>query len=371
MVLVCDRCTDSSAIIADSYSLAFSAIGCTLHVIDTKDSSLKGFGAGRTRDVGVQYAKRHDLSGPYIFSDGDCVPSPELVAHHKEQLTVNHPRITCGLRYETVPSSETAAFPVLAHTLLGMPVQDDLRLNAAWCKHLVFGSGFDRLVLNPQVFERSWICWSCNLGMNDEAIDVCYNANGILDGDENRIFNSAFDGRWGGEDGFVGLTMFRMGHEVVALHRRSHVTHIWHPRAHTNQEHLILVARKDAVLVARCVDATLNADATTLTGLRRLESGGFDLGFLEMATVIEPNRLLGEVASLYKEPFVAEAIMLLLAGTVRYKGGLPLLKYEGDRNVLGDKCYWARSMMPWINVAVNGYDLSQGMSLVPYIGNKK
>jgi hypothetical protein len=365
IVLVCDRCADESAQIAATFIAAFKTIGCDLHVTDTADSSMHGFGAGRTRDVGIHYALANNLNGPFLFSDGDCIPSPSLVERHALQLAVEQPRITCGLRYETLPEGQTPDFPLLGWKTLGLDVQDDLRLNASWCKHLVFGSCFDRLVLNPLVFERSWICWSCNLGMNLAAIDVCRRVNGILDGDENRVFNSSFDGRWGGEDGFVGLTMFRTGNEVVALDRKSYVTHIWHKRNHTNQEHLLQVTRKDMQLAARCVDQTLTADATVLTGLRRLTENAFDLGFLETATQIDGSALLTRVAALYDEPFVPEAIKLLLTGTLRYRGGIPAIKYSGDREDLGKQCFWAKSQMDWIAVAVNGNDLSKGLELIP------
>jgi hypothetical protein len=371
VILVCDRCTDSSSIIANNYKQTFSNAGCRLHVIDTSGSNLLGFGAGHTRDVGIQYALNEGFKGPFLFSDGDCVPSPGLVEHHERQLQVPQPRVTCGLRYETVPEHEDPAFPLTGEYVNGLRVQDDLRLNASWCKHFVFGKGFDRLVLNPQVFEKSWICWSCNLGMNLSAVEACRKVNGIIDGDVNRVFNSSFDGRWGGEDGFVGLTMFRLGHEVVALHGRSYVTHIWHPRNHINQDHLLLVARKDANLLALCVDGTLDAEPTVLTGLRRLTEGAFDLGFLESTTKIESGRVLGKVAELFQEPFISEAIKLLLPGTLRYRGGIPTFHVEGDREALGKRCYWARSMMPWLNVAVNGDEFTQGNSLIPYQDNAK
>lgn len=371
IIMVCDRCTDNSAIVANSFRDRLSKAGIGLHIIDTADYDVAGFGAGRTRDVGIKFALSEEMSGPFLFSDGDCIPSTELVAHHKEQLTSSLPRITCGLRYETIPYDENPIFELMPDNVLGMRVQDDLRVSADWCRNMVFGSLSDRLVLNPVVFERSWICWSCNLGMNIEAIRACMMVNGILDGDEGRVFNSSFDGRWGGEDGFVGLTMFRLGNEVVALSRRSHVTHIWHTRGHTSQDHLMMVARKDAQLSSACIDGTIKADATKLTGLRRLTTGAFDLGFLESVASIEPGVVLSKVIALYDEQFIAEAISLLMAGTVIYKGGLPSRSYAGDRDKLGRLCHWARSQMPWINVSVNGDDYKLGNTLMPYQEHSK
>lgn len=366
LIMVFDRCTDGSYDLACTYRSRFKKAGCWLHLVDATNSPVKGFGAGRTRDVGIQYAMSQRLAGSFLFSDGDCVPSPELVAHHAEILNTQNPRITCGLRYETVPSGQSPEFPIIPNIVVGgMPVQDDLRLNAEWCRNLVFGNGYDRLVINPQVFEKSWICWSCNLGMNQAAINVCQRANGILDGDESRVFNSSFDGRWGGEDGFVGLTMFRTGNEVIALYGRSYVTHLWHPRNHTNQEHLILVAEKDRLLKEYCSDNTIPADATILTGLLHPPTAdALDIGYLETTDVIKPGTLLSKVIDLYREDFIYETLALLFSGAIKYSGAVPTRKYTGDRDVLGRKCAWAKGTLPWLQVELYEGEFSVAVPVI-------
>ena len=367
IIMVCDRCTDSSYEIAISYKNKFLESKCILHVIDTSNYDIKGFGAGATRDVGLQYAMYNRLGGPYLFSDGDCIPSRELVKHHEEQLNIDTPRITCGLRYETVPNDVKADFPLLDDlSILGMPIQDDLRMNANWCKNLVFGNGYDRLVVNPTIFESSWICWSCNLGMNQAAIDVCRYVNGIIDGDINRVFNSSFDGKWGGEDGFVGLTMLRIGGSTVALSRRSYVTHIWHKRGHTNQEHLLMVSRKDYSLIAMCEDSTINADATIIYGMRKFYKDNFNVDYIESTQKIVPSNIMNSVGSLYSEPFMKEAIYLMASGIIRYKGAIPTMVNTGNKDDQNKMCWWAKSMIPWMQIKVSGKEISKAAELIPY-----
>ena len=367
IIMVCDRCTDSSYDIANTYKEAFSINGCILHVINTSCYGITGFGAGATRDAGLQYAMHNKISGLYLFSDGDCIPSPDLVRHHKEQLNIDTPRITCGLRYETVPNDIKADFPLLEDiSILGMPIQDDLRMNAEWCKNKVFGNGYDRLVINPIIFESSWICWSCNLGMNQAAVDACRHANGIMDGDLNRVFNSSFDGKWGGEDGFVGLIMLRMGGSTVALSRRSYVTHLWHKRGHTNQEHLLMVSRKDYSLMTMCESGLINADATVVHGMRKFNKDNFNIEYIESTKKVLPSNIINNIGSLYSEPFMKEAIYLMASGIIRYKGDIPTLVNTGNKEDQNKRCWWAKGMIPWIQIKVNGKELSKAAELTPY-----
>ena len=71
------------------------------------------------------------------------------------------------------------------------------------------------------------------------------------------VFNSQFDGKWGGEDGFVALAIFRSGGNVVMLDPNIHVTHIWHPRGHTNDSHLYVVEAMD-IRLRSCI--LMNSD---------------------------------------------------------------------------------------------------------------
>lgn len=259
IVLIFDRCTDNSRELAAGMQPSFERAGIGLHLHDTSEfGAITGFGAGRARDCGLSVA--HSLgAGPFLFTDGDCVPALTLVEHHAGVLQVPHARISCGRRYDTLGPGEEPTFAMVLPD-----AQDDVRNGAHYMDGLVCSTGVDRLVFNPTVFESSWICWSCNLGMNAAAVALCRAVNSALSGTADRVFSPVFDGRWGGEDGFVGLSVFRCGGETVMLSERSWVKHIWHPRKHTNLDHLRLVQRQDFELQRAIFERRVAADVTVL-----------------------------------------------------------------------------------------------------------
>ena len=362
IILVCDRCTDISKDLASSFISKFAVFDCVLHVIDTNGSNVTGFGAGRTRDVGVTYAKSLGLTGPYFFSDGDCVPSTGLVAHHKSQLGVAGPRITCGLRYETVPPDQKPDFPVIETN--PEVIQDDLRVSADYCKYKVFGQGCDRLVLIPEVIEHSWVCWSCNLGMNDAAIDLCYYVNGALNGDTNRIFNSAFDGRWGGEDGFVGCTLYRWGGEIVALGRQSNVVHIWHPRNHTNLDHINLMISKDVELCSQLKSSRIGSNETSLLFGLVDSRGNFDASVYSTIKTITAGIMLTNVSRILPDDDVLRTgLLYLCSGVIKFHGALPGKK-PTRKTAIDVLCKRAQEIvLSQLQVSVVGYAYSTATPL--------
>lgn len=324
VVLVFDRCTDASQSIATSYLMKFKILGVDLHLVETsKFGGATGFGAGRTRDIGVSYAIDRRLGDQFLFTDGDCIPSADLVAHHMSQLCVEQPRITCGQRWETLGPNEPAQYELMKPTAYGELVQGDMRVYASWCRGQVFGFGYDRLVIDPVVFRQSWICWSCNLGMNIAAIKLCWEANGFISGDVKRVFNSAFDGRWGGEDGFVGDILFRHGGEVVALSERSQVTHLWHERKHTNLQHLGLLAELDLRLAQAMHDRSLPCDPVIYSGVDYPVAGSFDSRVYNACSELSLNRLLSKVYNATEsiDDYFRVGLGLLNAGVVRFEAG--------------------------------------------------
>jgi hypothetical protein len=286
-------------------------------------NAVSGFGAGRTRDIGVSYSIDKRLGDKFLFTDGDCIPSSELVAHHAQQLDVPGPRITCGQRWETLGPSQTAAYELMKPTSFGELVQGDMRLYASWCRGRVFGFGYDRLVIDPVVFRQSWICWSCNLGMNLAAIQLCWEANGFISGDVKRVFNSAFDGRWGGEDGFVGNILFRYGGSVVALSERSQVTHLWHERKHTNLDHLGLLAELDLKLGQAMHDRSLPCDPVIYTGIDYPLAGSFDSKLYNGCSSIKLNAVLESAIEAVglNDFYFNVGLGLLNAGVIRFESG--------------------------------------------------
>ena len=358
IVLVLDRCTDNSRDIAEHYISKFDAVGCTLHVID-KGIETPGFGAGSTRDAGIRYAIEQGLEGDFLFSDGDCVPSNGLVAHHGELLASELPRITCGLRYETIPQDQVADFPLAGEDMNGMRVQTDLRQHAPYCAGIVFGDNYDRLVIHPEVFKSSWICWSCNLGMNRAAIDLCHSVNGLMEGDEYRVFNSAFDGQWGGEDGFVGLTLFYCGGETVALSPRSWVTHLWHPRSHTNIEHMYVVKAKECALIGMALSGHIPNDPTVYRGMQVLGTSALDLTMLDNTAEVVPSRMQEKLLDTLGviEPMERDIFCLVTASLPKFVGALPSRSYVGNRDQIEDMVAFLAMNMITREVAVqaSGY----------------
>lgn len=356
VILVLDKCTDGSELVIQQYLDRFASRGSKLHAVDTAGSTCRGFGAGRTRDVGIQYALAQGLRGPFLFTDGDCIPTTNLVEHHSSQLQVPQARITCGVRYDTIPEDAVPDYPLLPGRLMGMRIQSDVRLHAPWCRGIVFGDKYDRLVVNPTVFLQSWICWSCNLGMTLAAVEQMQAVNGYMEGDIQRVFNSSFDGRWGGEDGFVGLAMLYTGNETIALSPISSVTHIFHNRSHTNPEHLIALAGKAQSLSDHCADGVFPSDATMMYGLRELlYPEQLNLSFLESLAALQPCTVVAKILALLVggNQFLSLMAQLILSGTIRFNGAVPTFKFDGDPVELSKQVSWARDRVPLLQIRVD------------------
>jgi hypothetical protein len=197
--------------------------------------------------------------------------------------------------------------------------QDDLRNSADYTKEIVCDQ-VDRLVFNQTVFENSWICWSCNLGMNIAAVKLCRETNGILSGDIDRVFNSVFDGRWGGEDGFVGLVVFRCGGETVMLSSKSWVKHIWHPRNHTNIEHLRLVQRMDYELQRAIFENRLNCNVSSIKADFTLDRRRIDPHSVTQVRGVKLSSSVSTILdSLPDVPLLKIVGALCCSGYVRYE----------------------------------------------------
>lgn len=321
LVLILDRCTDASREVAERRRTDFEAAGIALHVNDTQEFGyLAGFGAGRTRDCGLVLAQQLG-DGPYLFTDGDCIPSPGLVAHHADVLAVPHARISCGRRYDMLGPGETATLPLVLPD-----AQDDLRNQAAYMNGWVCTDNIDRLIFNHVVFESSWICWSCNLGMNKAAVDLCRGVNAVLDGSHARVFSPVFDGRWGGEDGFVGLSVYRCGGETVMLSQRSYVKHIWHKRGHTNLDHLRLVQRQDYELHKAIFEGRLHADVTKVNIDFSINRGHVDPWVLTQIKDIQPSAVAARVIACLG----TDATMPELLAALYVSGYLAMVPAPGD-----------------------------------------
>lgn len=183
-----------------------------------------GFYAGRNRDAGIRYVLSKYGPSDFVFIDGDCIPSHDLVKHHSEVLASDIPAISCGYRVN-----------------LKDPPQGDRRFTGPMVGTRLFVARSDRLIMNINDIKSHNVCWSCNLGINYAAVLRIQEANRALSPNSKtmRVFSEVFDGQWGGEDTLCGVAAFRTSCCVVMLDPlRSFVSHIEHPTKHQNLANL-------------------------------------------------------------------------------------------------------------------------------------
>jgi hypothetical protein len=165
------------------------------------DHGVKGFNAGANRDQGTSYllGVDNDLCG-IVYIDGDCVPSPTTISGFRNLF----------MRAGSVPVLGNG---LRIHSTTGAV---DSRINRLAKGNDVFTFGVDRVALHDRDLRAHRVCWSCLCGMNVPAIQLARKLNHELFGDMNRAFSSQWDGRYGAEDTFLGLSVFRGGGVVVA-----------------------------------------------------------------------------------------------------------------------------------------------------------
>ena len=177
-------------------------------ILDNKEGD--GFLAGKCRDIGVDYALL--LGAPaVIFIDEDCIPQDDLVKSHLDYLTYDLPVISLGRRLEEKHSWH-----------------DPRELGDAGNLHLFSSRG--SVVQNPTVLASCLATWTCNMGMNCRAIQVI---RGVMNRlcKKNRVFHPAFDGKWGGEDAFLGYMAWAYRVTMAYLpYGANAVKHMDHPR---------------------------------------------------------------------------------------------------------------------------------------------
>lgn len=196
-----------------------------LHVVYPTHNFV-GFSAGANRDAGINYVEStfQGVAHNYVFIDGDCVPSTDFVAHHKELLEAHDvPVITCGSRRNALKQG---------------CVVNDKRLESPLIRPRVFVPGIDRVVFDVRDIRAHNVVWSCNLGINYLAIDNIRKANKCIS-HSNRVFCDVFDGYWGGEDTLLGLAGFHTSTPIVCLDpTRSWITHKEHDISYQGTKNL-------------------------------------------------------------------------------------------------------------------------------------
>jgi len=148
----------------------------------------------------------------FIFIDGDCIPQPSLVASHIKKLSANVPVLTVGRRRESKYRWQ------------------DQRENEPNLCHLELFRKDGVLINNPELLRQSLIVWSCNIGLNLQAVQILRKFNDRYF-NRREVFSSAFNGKWGGEDGFLGIEAWHCKIFITTLGEKgSGVEHIDHPR---------------------------------------------------------------------------------------------------------------------------------------------
>jgi len=169
-----------------------------------------GFEAGASRDMGIATALGLGAE-QVVMVDEDCIPQPDLVKSHLYALDRGCPVISCGRRLE-------AKFGW----------KDPRQTGEAFNLHLFDGKG--SVVQNNSLVKNCLATWTCNLGINRDALDIIYRAMSAFGG-ERRIFDKAFDGHWGGEDSFLGYVAWAYRVNMAFLPMGANaVKHMDHPR---------------------------------------------------------------------------------------------------------------------------------------------
>lgn len=214
---------------------------CISMSVQFASHGIQGFNAGANRDQGTNYllGQYLDLAG-IVYLDGDCVPSPSVLDSFRNLFTQTQatllPVVGCGVRAETAAATTSVAESALVSGT-GERRTYDCRMNSITHGRAIFTPGVDRVMLHDRHVRASQVCWSCHCGLNMQAIQLLRKTNAALFGDVSRAWASIWDGNYGYEDTFVGLTCFRAGGLVVTLDpTTTYVMHQRHPKSTSAQK---------------------------------------------------------------------------------------------------------------------------------------
>lgn len=207
ILFVFDRCSDTSR-------QEFLKQRTKLNIKCLIKTEGTNFSAGMTRDFGIDYVgKNFPEYKNIIFTDGDCVPSENLVQLHIDCLSQSTiPAVSCGRRIMVDQTSVES---------------EDERIDNSWGNQYSFTDRNARLLVSNRVTLDSIFTYSCNLAFNKSAIELCKRINSLIS-NSNRVFNPEFDGSWGGEDNFISDCLFRTGNNILLTSKDCYVKHIWH-----------------------------------------------------------------------------------------------------------------------------------------------
>ena len=165
------------------------------------------FCAGRCRNLAMEMLYDVDLA---VFIDGDCIPMPRMLEAHV--AAYQEGCVTVGRRIEAKWGSE------------------DQRQCSSKHPIPIFGKE-PGTVTSERYIADSGVVWTCNVGITPGAAGMVRELNRELYGVP-AVFHPDFGGRWGGEDGFLGMECFYLGIPIrtTPVLGGDGVSHIAHPR---------------------------------------------------------------------------------------------------------------------------------------------
>jgi len=169
------------------------------------------FRAGTIRNMGLDIAV-NDGCDIFIFIDGDCIPQTDLVKSHVDVCNTQLPVLSIGRRRES------------KYRWL------DQREVESSMVHLGLFTRKSTVINNPELLKKCLIVWSCNMAINKNAVKLIERFNKTYY-NKDELFNSVFDGKWGGEDSFLGITAWYCRVFITSIgNMKSGVEHIDHLR---------------------------------------------------------------------------------------------------------------------------------------------
>ena len=184
------------------------------------------FLTGHVREVAIDYMVKNGYD-IIVFIDGDCLPEPDLIKDHAAILgTAGGAAVTIGQRKEYM------------HGWVDQRMTDKSKME------IFFKEPTE--VKNEGYFVDSGVVWTCNFGMNADAVTHLRRLNQLLYS-RYETFHSDFLGTWGGEDGFIGMECFYTGLPVYALPIGDNgIKHQYHDRRSAKYQHVSFISFLEA-----------------------------------------------------------------------------------------------------------------------------
>lgn len=194
----------------------FLVVGCTPDNIERPPmvDGVVPFCAGHCRNLALDMLYDMDL---VVFLDGDCIPMNRMIESHV--AAYEEGCVIVGRRTEVKWGS------------------DDQRQCSEEHPIPIF-SKKPNYVTSERYIADSGVVWTCNFGITAGAVKAIQKLNEELYG-VSAVFHPDFCGRWGGEDGFLGIECFYGGIPIktTPMMDMDGVSHIEHPRPSNKYEH--------------------------------------------------------------------------------------------------------------------------------------